>query len=73
MEKQRTQNSRNNSEKKNEVGGLKLPDFKNYDKTIVIKTAWHLHKDKQRNQWNRLQNTEIDPQITTNSFLKLQK
>lgn len=27
------------------VRELKLPRFKTYYKTIIIKTVWHLHKD----------------------------
>jgi len=40
------------------VTGITLSNFEIYCKISVIKTAWSLHKDRELDQWKRLEKLE---------------
>ena len=43
-------------------GAIRIPDIKQYYRAILLNTKWYWYSDRQVDQWNRIEDLEMNPQ-----------
>jgi hypothetical protein len=65
LETQKTTNSQGNTGQNKQRWRYHNTDFKIYHRAIAIKTAWYCDKNRYKDQWNRIEEMDMNPHSFT--------
>ena len=65
----KTQIARNILKNRQLLGVITVPDLWTYYRAVVTKTAWHWHRDREEDQWSRIETSEGNPHMHSISSL----
>ena len=63
VESEKTRIARGILKKKTRARVITMPDFRLYYKAVIIKIMRYWHKNRPIDQWNRIENPEMGPQL----------
>ena len=63
MEPEKALNNQSNPEKETKAGGITILYFRLYYEAVITKTVCNWHKNRHSDQWNTIENPEMDPQM----------
>ena len=61
LEAQKTQNSQRHSENEKWSWRHQAPELQTILQAAVVKTVWYWHKDRNTDQWERIETPELNP------------
>ena len=63
MEPEKALNRQGTVENEKQSWVITMADFELYYIAVIQKTAWSWHKNRHTDQWNRMENPEMDPRL----------